>query len=168
MTALQGPPLENYANNVSPDARRRLRYERRAVLWKVSELKRIRHCGRVPRSKDDGVTLRHIEGMAGLAGLQHCGSVWADPVCAGRILVHRALEMGAVLGRAIEQGYSLGFLTLTMQHRITQPLDLLWAAGQKGWKRSISGKGWVGVEHLVEGWVPVSYTHLTLPTRDLV
>lgn len=155
MTALQAPPLENTANNLSPDSRRRLRYERRAVLWQVSNLQRIRHCGRVPRSKNDGVTLRHIEGMAGLAGLQHCGSVWADPVCAGRILVHRALEIGAVLGRAIEQGYSLAFVTLTMQHRITQPLDLLWAAGQKGWQRSISGKYWTKVQHLVEGWVRV-------------
>jgi hypothetical protein len=109
----------------------------------------------VPRSLEDGVQLRARDGVAGFAGLQHCGSVWSDPVCAGRILLHRALEIGAVLGEAIAQGYPLGFVTLTMRHHSAQPLSLLWAAGQKGWQRSISGAHWVKVQPLVEGWVRV-------------
>lgn len=125
------------------------------MLWQASSLQRVRHCGRVPRSNDEGVGLRLSEGVAGIAGLQHCGSVWADPVCAGRILLHRALEIGAVLGRAIGQGHPLGFVTLTMRHHAGQPLALLWAAAQKGWRRCIQGKGWVEVQPLVEGWVRV-------------
>lgn len=157
--SLGDPPLENTANNLSPDPgsvdRRRLRFGRREVLWSVSSLQRVRHCGRVPRSNAEGVTLRLREGVAGYSGLQHCGSVWADPVCAGRILLHRALEIGAVLGRAVQAGHSLGFVTLTMRHHDAQSLELLWGAAAKGWQRSISGKGWVSVSGLVEGWVRV-------------
>jgi hypothetical protein len=83
--------------------------------------------------------------------------VWACPCCGGKILTHRALEIGAVLGQAIAEGYSLGFFTLTMRHRKSHPLDALWGAGQKGWQRAISGKGWVlhSTAAGVEGWVRV-------------
>lgn len=130
--------------------------DRRTVLWRASSLKRIRHCGRVPRGNGDDVTLRLREGLAGYSGLQHCGSVWADPVCAGRILVHRALEIGAVLGRAVGAGYCLAFATLTMRHNSGQSLEDLWAAAQKAWQRVISGKGWIAAqERGVVGWVRV-------------
>lgn len=125
------------------------------MLWRASKLKRIRHCGRVPRSNEGAVTFRVLDAVGGYSGVQHCGSVWACPVCAGRILVHRALEIGAVLGRAIEQGHPLGFVTLTMRHHQGQELAELWGAASKGWRRSISGKGWVAVEPMVEGWVRV-------------
>lgn len=150
-----GRPLENTANNVSGDARRRLRWDRRAVLWQASSLQRVRHCGRVPRSNEEGVQLRARDGVAGFAGLQHCGSVWADPVCAGRILLHRALEIGAVLGQAVAQGHALAFVTLTMRHHAGQALALLWSAAQKGWRRCVQGRGWVEVQPLIEGWVRV-------------
>lgn len=147
--------LENTGNNLSPRGRRRVRFSRRQVLWNVSRMQSVRHCGRVPRSGSDGVSLRLREGVAGYGGLQHCGSVWACPVCAGRILVHRALEIGAVLGRAIEQGHPVGFVTLTMRHHRAQPLRVLWGAAQKAWQRAISGKGWVEVGDLLDGWVRV-------------
>lgn len=154
-TADLGPRLENTANNASADGRRRLRFERREVLWRASSLQRVRHCGRVPRSNEDGLGLRLREGVAGVSGLQHCGSVWADPVCAGRVLLHRALEIGAVLGRAIEEGYVLAFVTLTMQHHRAQTLALLWGAGQKGWRRATGGRAWTKVQRLLHGWVRV-------------
>lgn len=148
-------PLENTGSNVSAFDRKRVRYQRRELLWKVSKLQSVRQCGRVPRSEDSGVTLRCSTGIAGYAGLQHCGSVWACPVCAARILVHRALEIGAVLGEAIRQGHPLGFITLTMKHSKSMPLELLWGAGAKGWRRAITGRGWVSVEPMVAGWVRV-------------
>lgn len=154
-----GALLENHANNVSttdsgPLERRRRRWSRRAVLWRVSDLKRVAFCGRVPRSTGSAVTLRRTEGVGGWAGLQHCGSVWSCPVCAGRILVHRALEIGAVLGAAVAAGHPLGFVTLTMRHREAQALGALWAAAGKGWTRAITGRAWVE-ETEVEGWVRV-------------
>jgi hypothetical protein len=148
-------PLENNANNLSAPDRRRLRWDRRSTLWRASSLVRVRNCGRVPTSNAGSVTLRCRDSLAGFSGLQHCGSVWSCPVCASRILVHRALEIGTVLGQAIRQGHPLGFVTLTMRHREAQALAMLWEAGQAGWQRAISGRGWVKVEELVEGWVRV-------------
>jgi len=84
--------------------------------------------------------------------------VWACPSCSSKILQHRALEIGAVLAQALEQGHALGFFTFTMRHRRSQPLALLWGAGQKGWQRVISGKQWVrqsadaGLEGSVRVW----------------
>jgi hypothetical protein len=60
-----------------------------------------------------------------------------------------------VLGRAVEVGHPLGFVTLTMRHDRAQSLGDLWAAGQKGWRRAISGKGWVAAAPLVDGFVRV-------------
>ena len=158
VTAVRAPqaPLETNANKVSAPDRRRERFEARNTLWAgATSLPRLRNCGRAPVSKAAWVALRERLGQAGFSGLQHCGSVWSCPVCAARILVHRALEIGAVLGRAMEAGHSLGFVTLTMRHRKGQALDLLWKAGGKGWKRAISGRGWVAVEPMVDGWVRV-------------
>lgn len=159
-------PLETYANNSSPlapsetsgrDQKRRDRWEIRSLLWDASSLKRVRHCGRVTRSNADLVTLRSREGVAGYAGLQSCGSVWSDPVCASKILSHRALEIGGVLEGAITAGHALGFGTLTGRHRKGQPLELLWKASSRAWARATSGKRWVKVQerHGVEGWVRV-------------
>lgn len=152
-----GQPLENLANKVSApsdrDQKRRDRWAKRAVLWKVSELRRVAYCGRVPRGS--GVTVRARDGVAGFAGLQRCGSVWADPVCASQILTHRALEIGAVLGEAVRQGYGLGFFTLTMRHNRRQRLRELWDAAGKGWRRVITGRGWVAASEVVDGWVRV-------------
>lgn len=151
--APEGPALETYANNSSPGARRRVRYQRRCTLWRASTLARTRKCGRVARG--DSVTLRRRENVAGFAGLTHCGSVWSCPVCAGRILVHRALEIGAVLGRAMEAGHALGFVTLTMRHDRSQPLADLFKAASKGWARVTSGKAWTLDQADVDGWVRV-------------
>lgn len=144
--ALEAGPLDNIANNASPrvdsGSRRALRYARREVLWKVSSLRRLWHCGRTVQHSADGVGLRVREGVAGLAGLQHCGSVWSCPVCSGRILLHRALEIGSVLGAAVAEGHSLAFGTFTMRHHAAQPLGALWGSARVGWRRVTSGKGW--------------------------
>lgn len=103
------------------------------------------------------VARRSPDGIAGFAGLQHCGSVWSCPVCSASILTHRALDIGAVLGQAVAEGFSLGFGTLTMRHRLSEPLRGLWEAAGKGWQRAISGCGWQAVQgrHGVVGWVRV-------------
>lgn len=62
-----------------------------------------------------------------------------------------------MLGEAIRQGHTLGFVTLTMRHRQGQALDDLWAAASKAWGRATSGKAWVKAQkrHGVAGWVRV-------------
>lgn len=159
-------PLETIADNLSPleapeasprAQKRRDRWEKRAILWRISDLRRLRHCGRSARSTAAGVTVREREGMAGFAGLQSCGSPWACPVCASKILTHRALEVGAVLGQAVAEGHSLGFCTFTMRHRKSQGLASLWDAAGSAWQRAVSGKKWVAVRDGsgVVGWVRV-------------
>lgn len=155
-------PLENTANNSSPYVpllpdKWAVRWASRALLWSASSLQRVRHCGRVPRSTSTGVTLRSSKLGAGYSGLQHCGSVWACPVCSSKILTHRGLDIGVMLGEAIKQGYSIGFVTLTMRHRRNQPLSTLWAAAGKAWGRATSGKAWKGAQERrgVAGWVRV-------------
>jgi hypothetical protein len=155
-------PLENHCEQlfVFPSEqvrKRRDRYAMRSAQWRASELRRCRHCGRVPRSNADGVTLRASDGIAGYAGLQTCGSVWACPVCAPKILVHRALEIGSVLAAAINEGHVLGFFTLTMRHHDRQALELLWKAAGKGWTRATSGEYWMIERDAcgVVGWVRV-------------
>jgi hypothetical protein len=70
--------------------------------------------------------------------------------------VHRALEIGAVLGVAIAQRHQLAFCTFTMRHHRGQSLEELWDAARKAWQRSISGKGWTtGRARGVVGWVRV-------------
>ncbi len=164
MTATRAPaaPLENNANNLSPPPlgpgeKRAERWGKRAVLWSASSIKRVRHCGRVPRSTATGVTLRRSGLGAGFAGLQHCGSVHACPVCSAKILTHRGLDIGVMLGEAIRQGYSLGFFTYTMRHRKNQPLGMLWDAAGEGWHRATTGKAWVSAQKRcgVVGWVRV-------------
>lgn len=157
-----GGPLENTGNNSStrPLAaaeRRADRWDRRALLWRVSSLQSVRHCGRVPRSSSSGIEARARDGVAAYAGLQHCGSVWSEPVCSAKILTHRALEIGEVLAQAVEQGHVLAFGTLTMRHRRSQPLRSLWDAASKAWGRSTSGVMWVRQKaaHGVVGWVRV-------------
>lgn len=136
------PLLENLANNLSPGGRRRLRYRRQKVLWRVTDLQRLAYCGRVIQSNGNGVQLRHREGVAGWHGLQHCGSVWSCPHCSARIRVHRAMEIGAVLGAAVAEGLSLAFCTFTMRHNSGQTLVDLWGAAQKAWQRVVSGAHW--------------------------
>jgi hypothetical protein len=78
-------------------------------------------------------------------------------VCSFKILTERALEIGAVLGQAVNEGYSLAFGTLTMRHTRDQSLKDLWDAAGRGWQRAISGKHWVAEKSAagVEGWVRV-------------
>lgn len=96
------------------------------------------------------------DGVAGYSGLQHCASVWVCPVCASRILVRRALEIGAVLGAAVAAGHALAFCTFTMRHNRGHRLDELWRAGSKAWGTATSGEGWQSAKDLgVVGWVRV-------------
>ena len=127
------------------------------MLWRLSSLQRVTHCGRVTRSAGSGPTVRMRDGVAGYAGLQHCGSVWACPVCSSLILVQRALEIGAVLGQAVAEGHALGFGTFTMRHRQGQALAALWGAAGQAWSRATGGEAWVAVQgdRGVAGWVRV-------------
>jgi hypothetical protein len=149
--------LENIANNSSPaltcdDERaigqleasdyRSSRYLRRAGLWRLSSLPRLRCCGCRRASADSDVVLRSVDGVAGLAGLQSCGSVWVCPVCSAKIAARRALEVQAAVTAWYVLGGRVGFTTLTMRHHQGQGLISLWDGISGAWGFLTSGKSW--------------------------
>jgi hypothetical protein len=58
----------------------------------------------------------HPTGGVSLAGLHTCGSVWACPVCAGRIYAERALEVTQAVRIWNGVGGKTYMLTLTVRH----------------------------------------------------
>jgi hypothetical protein len=163
--ASSGPALlENTANNFSPasDLRRydlcdnavgrvendhrTRRYLRRAGLWRVSTLARLRCCGRFANGSGGGlVALRYLPGdvpIAGLAGLQSCGSTWACPVDSAKIAARRRLEIEAAVTCWYVMGGRIAFSTLTMRHRQGDGLLALWDGLQGAWHYLTSGKSW--------------------------
>ena len=147
--------LENYANNSSLLARRTSRYARRVELWQVSDLRRLKKCGRVMTCTH--VTVRKTGPVAGLAGLVTCGSVWACPVCNAKIMARRAVEIGAAVALWQAQGGRVAFETFTMRHRRGQGLAELWEALGKAWARITSGKYWRAEQQRygIAGWLRV-------------
>jgi Replication protein len=173
--------LGKYANNPSTAGHRAEARERwyglRAALWTRSSLPRVRKCGRCRRTAG-GVGVRLSDGVAGLAGLVTCGSVWVCPVCSRKIAARRALEVGSVVAAAVSEGFTVVLVTLTLRHRMGQPLGPLWDAVSDCWEAATKGRPWrasaaslglVGFTRSAEvtygsnGWHP--HTHALLIMR---
>ena len=103
------------------------------MLWRLSNLQRVAFCGRFPVKSSGEVQVRRTGDAVGYAGLQSCGSVWADPVCNSRIQARRRLEVGVGLSSAL-QGGSAAFGAYTLRHRLGEPLDPLWRALSACWQ----------------------------------
>jgi hypothetical protein len=167
--AAQGPgaggSLENIANNSAtagqrpiPSDYRAVRWEARGLLWRESNLKRIRGCGRYAITSDGSVQVRANGQAVGYAGLASCGSIWADPVCNAKIQAVRRIEVGTLLARALETG-SAAFGAYTIRHHQGQDLGLLWDGVNKCWaavgrdgsvKRLRASMGWLGYVRAAE------------------
>lgn len=147
--APSAPALENTANNSaragqSPDRpwgsdRRASRWHARGTLWHESSLDRVRHCGRYPISSSGEVQVRRRGDAVGYAGLQSCGSVWADPVCNSKIQAFRRVEVGAAVASALATG-SVAFGAYTTQHHLGQRLDPLWRQQSGIWNSVATDK----------------------------
>lgn len=160
VAAAEGPapagPLERYANNCTPPSRRDLRYMLRRRLWVISELGRVKKCGRVLRGSH--VAVRGSQGgPVGFSGLCSCGSVWACPVCASKVLSRRGLEIGAALVSWEGRGGRLALGTLTMRHRAGDQLVRSWDAAMAAWHRVTRCKGWAqwNLRLGARGWIRV-------------
>lgn len=153
-----GAALENTANNSSllPSDKRNHRISARYFLWDHSHIERVRLCGRRPHSAALVALRLSAAGRAGYAGLQSCGSVWADPVCNAKIMARRALEIGGSVEAWQMQGGRVGFVTFTLRHKRGQRLHDLWDVLSKAWAKVTSGKSWVRDQARgVEGWLRV-------------
>lgn len=126
-------------------ARRAERHSARQALWVESSLKRVRLCGRRVSTKQ-GVTVRAsgagVERRAGFSGLATCGSVWACPCCATKVLAGRQVELTAALNAWTATGGRVVMLTLTMRHFRGQGLRQLWDGLAYAWGKVTSGRQW--------------------------
>ena len=147
MTTVTAPKL--HAKDAARKGRRAARFNARRFLGFQSTLKRVRYCGRdaIKGPKATGVAVKAsgsgLERRAGLAGVQHCGSTWACPVCSHKINAVRATEIADAVSEWHARGGRIVFLTLTMRHHSKQALDDLWTNGvSAGWGRATSGRAW--------------------------
>jgi hypothetical protein len=134
--------------------RRAERYALLDALHKHSTLDRVRACGRVRRVAGAGVPVVVREGRAFFAGLVHCASVWACPVCSVWIRSRRAAELGAMIDRQLVAGGGVTLVTLTTRHDQGDALAAVLDAVANGWRSVIGSKGWrQDVETFgIEGW----------------
>ncbi len=142
-----GAGLENIANNFSPPSddarrleRRTARYELRRTLWEVSDLPRLRNCGRARTGKHVGV--RSTGDASGFSGLQSCGSVWACPCCSAKVSARRSLELGCGLLAWEASGGRVLMGTLTMRHHAGHRLTHEWDALQSAWNSVQKSRVW--------------------------
>lgn len=119
------------------------------------------------------VEVRHTTGMpANYRNLATCGSVWACPVCAGRIQERRRLELEHLVQWSADQGMQAIMVTFTFPHTSFNTLSDLLERQADAFKRfrrgspftrfksSIGFRGLVRsleVTHGANGWHP--HTH---------
>ena len=86
-------------------------------------------------------------------GLITCGSIWACPICSGKISERKKVEVSTVLTKNQEQGGSAQLWTFTAPHHLGQSLNFLLDAmntarrkmlNRKTWKRLIESLGVTG------------------------
>jgi len=142
----------------SQDARAQ-RFKHRNYLHSHSTIKRLRTCGLFGVGSSVGLRLGGTSArpLAGVAGVETCGSVWSCPVCSARIAAHRNTELNKVNTAWREKGGSILFATLTMRHSYGDSLKDLWDGLSASWARVTSGKGYQTLkdEFGIEGFVRV-------------
>lgn len=133
--------------NKTRQARRAERNAAKSWLWRDSSLRRVRSCGLRAAPRDGGAGTVDIvrtatpDGfVAGVSGVQTCGSTWACPDCAEKIQASRQGEVDQALREANRRGWRVAFITLTLRHRGSRhKLASLWDAVGIGWRAATSG-----------------------------
>ena len=128
----------------SPDGVLELRqelYRVKSLLWDRSTLKRVRTCGKKPRSTAVTIKTGGKGKSAGFGNLETCGSLSACPTCSKKISAVRADEIGRAITSWCGKGNSVGFFTFTLRHFAGMDLQTTWEGGlQKAWSSIISSR----------------------------
>lgn len=158
---------------------RRRVYDLRETSRALSERVTVQRCGLWEsfgrfRSADKGVVdfaigvTRSGTTAAKAVGLHACGSVWECPVCHGRIVSSRAVDVTDFAREARRRGFVLRMETLTIRHAWTDRLEDTAAAVADGWRAVLQStavrelrarEGWhfvraLEVKHGENGWHP--------------
>lgn len=107
-------------------------------------MKRVRDCGRVPLGEGVGLVLDG--GVAHYTGLATCGSIWACPVCAGKIRAARAAEISSAAKAWSEAGNGVYMVTLTAPHDLGMRLSALMRVIAESFSKVIAGRAWIRVK----------------------
>jgi len=127
----------------------------------MSGLDRVRKCGRTAKGLTVDVAVSQ-DGRAAFQGLTTCGSVWACPACARKILARRAQELGQAVELWDRAGGSVAMVTLTMRHDRGDALADLWDSLSDAWGAAWQTRRTKTVKPLagVKGWARcVEATH---------
>lgn len=81
---------------------------------------RVAKCRHVMVASRVSLHRSHEHGTAFWAGLHTCGSVWACPVCAGKIQERRREELAFAVDQAYKTGLTVSMVTLTFPHYAAQ------------------------------------------------
>lgn len=125
--------------NVRLQSRRLANFEAQKLLRTFSSLDRVKKCRHVRAGQRAVEVRQRPDGRAYFGNLQTCGSVWACPHCADKILAVRAAELQTGIRAHWSQGGSCALLTLTMRHRPGQRLADLWDALTAAWRAASGG-----------------------------
>ncbi len=155
--------------------RRRERDRRRRGVQRLGVLPALDACGLEPSGANVAITM--LDGVAHVAGVKTCGSVWACPVCGAKIRHARSLEVAGALGQAERLGMGLAMLTLTVRHHQGDALESLWRRQEAAWERLQQSKAWrvlrdeIGLVGMItarevtygeHGWHPHRHVQLVL------
>ena len=144
-------PANLASKTTTAQDRREGRYAARHTLWTLSDLRRVKNCGRAPQRNGVGVLIKVTEDAAGrhagVGNVQHCGSVWACPVDSATINARRQSDIERALsawyrGSCGQTFGKVALVTFTMRHNKTQGLAGLWDALGDSWHLVASGDGW--------------------------
>jgi Replication protein len=94
----------------------------------MSSRKNLRLCGRVPIHKEGYIYLFKNGDSPVISGLMRCNSATACVVCSSRIAIARGKWLASVFDSAIDKGYTVSMLTLTVPHKKGDSLETLLAA----------------------------------------
>lgn len=101
--------------------------------WENSTRKSQALCGRVPIAKNGYVSLFSSPTHPIISGLMRCSSPSTCVVCSSRIAKARGTWLSEVFHKAIEQGFQISMLTLTVRHKRSDRLDNLLKAMEQAY-----------------------------------
>lgn len=145
---------------------RRRRYRRREALWQVTDLQRCAYCGRIPYSKEEGVTVYREDSSGGdvkgrIEGVQTCGSVSLCPACAWEPRRRRAGLINEAVASHREDGGQVLEGLLTLKHGTEHGLAEQMEAMKAGWAAVMQASGSWGARKLKEKMGHVGHTWAT-------
>lgn len=124
-----------------------VREQKYKLRSQIGELfKRVEPCGRYRTSSDSNTipVAKSKYGSVSFHGLQTCKSVWACPVCSYKITAKRAIELQAMFETAVNLEYKIGFLTLTVPHRLNERLNTLHSLVSNTWRKVTESTAYKG------------------------